>query len=684
MSTQILDALRRGDDAAALALARQAVAEQAEDAGVQHALALCLQRAGDTSAAIAAATQAVALAPTTAHFRTTLAALAVSTGALEQGREAASAAVGVDPNHLPGYTAMVHLALARADLAEAERCLKMAQRVNPEHSRTLVAQAQVQQFRGEADAALKSLTQAVQADPDNAMALAMLGLDYLTRGQDAFAEQALRKARSLLPGDKSLFWSLLESLRRQRRNEELLDELNACLAQTADDARALAWRARELGQAGQIDLMLADLESLVPGKLHDDATISWLAQLLADTAPPALCSDWFDRKLEIAPDSSPLWRARLAFTAPDELHAQLQRWEASAPDSAERLSYLAVMAESQGQFEQAEQLADAGLALSELLFDAQMVKLRAQIRRREPQLSERLGKLDSLFAGYPQARATLAGWRPLALDALGRFDEAVPAMLASPQRQQAPVPLPRPQSAAGTVAATGAGVLLWGAPGSRVERLVDALDHGLETPAGAAPRLLQDRVMGAGRGDGHDALRRVDGHPCSNAERQQAISNMGFPADAIDWLPHWDAATAASLRGAQLWAVLRDPRDQLLNWLAGGTRSGYQFPSPEAASEWLARVMEMLADAIGQGDDVVVLRTDALDVDGAPLAARLGELLSLAGPLPMAVAGPARRMIGGLAPDFPEGHWRNYRSSVLGAAFARLTPVAVRLGYSAD
>ncbi len=32
------------------------------------------------------------------------------------------------------------------------------------------------------------------------------------------------------------------------------------------------------------------------------------------------------------------------------------------------------------------------------------------------------------------------------------------------------------------------------------------------------------------------------------------------------------------------------------------------------------------------------------------------------------------------APRFPPGHWRNYRD-VMSAAFAKLTPIAVRLGY---
>jgi len=679
MPTQILDALRRGDTVAALTLARQSVVDAPERAELHHALALCLQRNGDGAAALEAAKQAIVLAPTIAHYHTTLAALAVDAGQLEQGRDAAAAAVSNNPNHLPGYAALVHLALARADLEDAERNLKLGQRVDAEHSRILVAQAQVHQFKGEADAALKVLTQAVLADPEDATAQATLGLTYLDRGQDAFAEQALRNAMALLPDRGALRWPLLASLRRQGKGDELLDELDALLTVSPDDAEALSWRAGLLGQVGQIDRMLADLDRLTHQRLHNGRSISWVMQLLAGSAPEALGRDWLERKLVKAPDSVPLWHARLAMAASqDERGDLLLRWESSAPGNAARLSWMAVTAESQGQVFEAEQLADACIALEEVSLDAHLVKLRAGIRRREPALAQHLARLDELFS-QAATRDALAEWRPLALDALGRFDEAARAMLDSPRRRQSPTPLPRPRPAADSGLPSGDGVVLWGAPGSRIERVVDGLAHAL------GPRLLQDRVLGGGRGDGHDALLRIGERQFSNDERQARIATMGAnPAEAIDWLPHWDAATAASLRGARLWAVLRDPRDQLLNWLACGTRVGYRFVSPDVAAEWMAQVMGMLADHSQSGaSEVSLLRTDGLDVDGETLATQLGELTGQGEALPFAVAGPSRRMIGGLPADFPEGHWRQYRSA-FGQAFDRLSAVALRLGYPAD
>jgi hypothetical protein len=46
-----------------------------------------------------------------------------------------------------------------------------------------------------------------------------------------------------------------------------------------------------------------------------------------------------------------------------------------------------------------------------------------------------------------------------------------------------------------------------------------------------------------------------------------------------------------------LVAVLRDPRDMLLNWMAWGSAAGFAFPSPAMAAAWLHRQLDQLLAA---------------------------------------------------------------------------------------
>ena len=66
----------------------------------------------------------------------------------------------------------------------------------------------------------------------------------------------------------------------------------------------------------------------------------------------------------------------------------------------------------------------------------------------------------------------------------------------------------------------------------------------------------------------------------------------------------------------------------------------------------------------------VLLRIDQIGNDPQAMAELLGRLFER--------TDAATAQLG--APRFPPGHWRNYRD-VMSAAFAKLTPIAVRLGY---
>lgn len=104
--------------------------------------------------------------------------------------------------------------------------------------------------------------------------------------------------------------------------------------------------------------------------------------------------------------------------------------------------------------------------------------------------------------------------------------------------------------------------------------------HAALIPVGRN-RLMIDRFRQPMRDDGFNPLRAAPDHAMAGtAARWRApLEAMGLePATLIDALPFWDGWTQATLHGTTLVAVLRDPRDLLLNWMAWGSAAGFAFP----------------------------------------------------------------------------------------------------------
>jgi hypothetical protein len=160
---------------------------------------------------------------------------------------------------------------------------------------------------------------------------------------------------------------------------------------------------------------------------------------------------------------------------------------------------------------------------------------------------------------------------------------------------------------------------------------------------------------------------------------------MGLePATLIDALPFWDGCTQATLHGTTLVAVLRDPRDLLLNWMAWGSAAGFAFPSPGIATAWLHRILSQLLDA-EDAHPMQVLRLDAdlLDRDPEAFAGQLVTAFKLDGMPDLSAALALSKAANGGPTDFPAGSWRQYREPMK-ALFAPLGELAVRMGYPAD
>ena len=671
MLANITEAMRRGDFATALKTARTLVAAEPGNATAQHLFGVCLRHAGDLAGARVALEKAIALAPDHSALHFSLASLDLAEGRAEAAEAGLKQSLQLDPNQLGAYVTLLHLAMARRDFDEAERNLRLAQRVNPNHPQVMVAEGQLAHVRGNPDLALRCFTAAVEADPRLHEAQLALGKAYLARETWPFAEQALANALSLDP-QRSLgtLRSLAQARHRQGNVDGTLQVLNEIVQRSPGDLEMRAVRAELMVGTGRGPQALPDLMALLAQKPDNVPTLSVAVQLLAGAGRLDEARDLSEAALAKSPAVDELWMIRLDLSGrlEEDAKAVLDRWHAANPESPAGLEMQANYFLARGDMAQAEAWADRALALRPLLLASGLVKIQAHLVK-DPE--QALAQAERMIAGTAPANTEilrdLNGWAGLALDALGRYDQAAQRwrhVITHDIRQMPPPKLsPAPADVEGEIE----GTLVWAPVGVRAEAALMAI-------AGAiGPRLRLDRLSAPEPGDGFGLMRWPPGTPeAGTAARWNAatLEKGQTPAEVVDFVPHLDGYTLAALRGARVLALLTDPRDALLNWMVYGSVQQYAVsPDPAVATEWLASSLEALADHRDAHPGHVVLAR--LDGDAAQAAEAIETLLSLSAPLPS---------IKGNAPQFPSGHWRKYAGEFT-AEFARLAPVAVRLGY---
>jgi len=683
MQESIHQALRSGAFDQALALAREWADAAPDSAPAQRALAVVLAQAGDAAAALVAMDAAIALAPEDAGLQFERAALLARSGQPEAARLALDETLGLDPNHLPAYLAQAQLALLRGDLDAAARLARTAARIDPDHPRLAAVEALLALRQGDAARALALASAASERLPDDPQLLSALGFAYLARGHWAFAEQAFRRVAGLLPDARALQPLLARVAAAQGRNDEAFELVAPLLEQAGTDTPALHRVAGLYAlQAGRAEAALAHLRRALPAYPDDRAVLQglmalWQARGDRDDAVATL-----EAALAARADAGALWAARLALEAPGTADGErvLERWLAAMPDHAPALQTALFARDRAGDAEGAERIARRLLALRPDDVAGGRFLAEAQLAR-DPDAA--LAQARALVAAQAAEddRTALRSWLGRLLDRAGRPAEALAEWQAlHDDYRDRRVPLPPPAGAAGpwpalATPAPGAPrpLLVWGAPGSGVERVVDAL-------AAAGGPVLRDRFTPAPPDDplqspgAAPALRDGRLDPAALvAQWRAALPARGIgDGNAVDWLPWWDNALLLALRPhlpeGRLLAVVRDPRDMLLDWLASG--APFALETPAVAAEWLAGVLEQLAD-IREQDlyPLALLRLDAV-LDSPPqLAAAIGQALGIA--LPPPPASPRA---------LPPGRWRAY-AAVLAGPFARLQPVAARLGY---
>jgi hypothetical protein len=377
-----------------------------------------------------------------------------------------------------------------------------------------------------------------------------------------------------------------------------------------------------------------------------------------------------------------LWQLKLNLESAfgGDSAAIIADWHVQVPDSALAHESLAVHREQIGDLAGAAQAAERALALNDALTMAQFVKLRQEVRDTPEAALQRLAQLQER-AQAAAAKRMVSAWTGLAHDRLGNYAAAGKSFLAMaeiPDRDRGPAAF---TATRGEPDADTAGRVLWAPPGVRIDRVFMALQPVL------GERLLLDRHQpGPAREDGFGFETAVTASAGSALSWKVGIQANGLsPEDVVDWLPHWDAGTAAALDGTVLTAIVIDPRDALLNWMVFGCEQSYVFhPKILLSAQWLAAAYQAVLDSRAHNPQSVhLLAIDALDTDAAATAESLKQGLALDAVPDAAMLAHAPMALGGLPRQFPSGHWRHYRDS-FGAAFDLLTPVAVTMGYPRD
>ena len=701
MLQDVIDALRRNaPDVLSLARAEAAAAPDSADA--HHLLGMAQREAGDHAAARASFDRAIELAPDESLYHFSRALLAYAEGDVEAANRASAHALALDPNQLGAYLLRIQLAITNNDLVESERQLRLAERVDPEHPRLLFAAGQIELAKGEGERAIESLNAAAAALPNDVQVLTTLALAYQQHGHAAFAEQTVRKALALQPQSAGLRRTLIESLVNQDRIDDAINEVAIYKQQQPLDPTGHVIDGDLQLRAGNPTGALAGFRAALAQAPRNLFALMGVQHALETLGDRELARTVWEDILQRDAGFDPVWASRLTVTdAADDYTDVLRRWRVAMPDSAAAILNQARQDEVDGRDAEAEAGYAAVLERAPQQFDALFGKAAYELRR-DPAAG--IAYLDVVIAQAPppQAKPALA-WRGQAHDGLQQTHAAVAdwqqahaGLGVLPLAQPLPVDALRALAAAApAAAATGDNpvVMLWGPPGSGSERLAAALRRSPSRPLlQATPELLprtlefpDELITRALDADALPALARdVAAEYARSIEPYLRQGNQGV----FDWITWWDARVVPlllhGLPGTRLIAVLRDPRDLLLNWLAFGAPAGPVFADPLDSAAWLANQLDHLLfarDALQL--PVLVVDMDRFDEDAAAAMhgiATFADLPTAPDPQPALQrrTGPGR-----MPALLPAGRWRAYRGE-LDAAFALLTPLAERLGYSRD
>ena len=686
MQDNIIEALRRNAAEDAVALARQWVQDEPAQPQAWRWLSLSLQQQGHNEEAASSLSKALELAPDDANLHLQQAGLLLAQRQLDAANEALGKTTALNPNEFSAYVMQAHLALSRNDADEAERLCKLAERVEPDNAELVPIQGMLALHRGDVDRALSLLSAASDQRADDPRLLYALGFAYLGKDMLAFAEQAFRRVIELNPEARALRGLVIQLALQQGNAEAAAQMMRQSLERPEGKTPGMRRLAAELElRSGQPQAALELLRPLLEELTGDRATLQMALMAWERLGRDEEARTTLDGLLATQSQSHDLWLARLAIAqvgGPEAVEVA-ERWLQAMPEHLPALETRMRVHDMNEEKDAAEALARRIVALEPGRVSGEQRIVKALLDRDPPAAVAHVQAL--VDNAEPAARIGLNAWLGAVQDGAGDCAGAVATWLAAHQEVAGKrLPLP-PQAKApsswpelGTVApeTNVRPMFIFGAPGSGVERVVATL-------ANASPVLRADRYGATPPDDAlqnYNTLARLASGELS-AEQMVAGWREQLPArgiadgNVIDWLLWWDNALLWALRPqlpeGRLLAVVRDPRDMLIEWLSLGAPAPFALSSVKDAAQWLARALDQLATLHEQElYPHLIVRID--DVVNNPPG--MAELMSHA----FSVRIEPVRSLG--ATTVEAGHWRRY-TDALSSAFALLTPVAVRLGY---
>lgn len=690
MQDQIIQALRRNAADDAVALAREWIAAEGESARTLRWLALSLQQQGQAEEALSALRQAIALAPEDADLHLLQAGLLLALRETSAAGAALSRTTALDPNQFEAYVMQAHLAIARADIDEADRLSRLAARVKPEHPQVLTLDGIVALRRGDADRALALLSRAAEQMPDNPQVLFALGFAYLAKEHFAFAERAFARVIEMQPPGTQLRAFMAQLAFRQGHVGDAIDAIHGVLALPDGDTPVMRRLAGEYHlRAGQPAEAVAHLRRALEAGAPERAILQPLLVAWQQLGAADEARDVLDTVLTQQPRAHDAWVARLALAPADseESLEVAERWVEAMPEFLPALEALMRVHDLQGHADEAEMVARQIVAIEPGRLSGEQRIVEALLERDPPAA---IACVESLMEGmHERDRTVMRPWLAQVQDRAGDRAGALATWLAF-HAEQAQHRLPLPPHAAGLPAqwpalgevpaeVTARPLFLWGAPGSHVERVAQVM-------AAASPVLRRDRYGQPAPADALQSYRTVQNLSKGKTSAADVVHSFkaALPArgiqdgNVIDWLLWWDNSLLLALRPhlpeGRLAIVLRDPRDMLLDWLAFGAPMPLAVGSAAEAARWLVESLTQVATLHEQAlYPHKLLRLDGIEDNPQAVAQLLQQAFGVAFPVVPSLG----------APRMASGRWRDYRD-LLGEEIALLTPVAVRLGYTAD
>ncbi|MCE1187202.1 MAG: tetratricopeptide repeat protein, partial [Rhodocyclales bacterium] len=238
--------LSKGDSAAALAKAQEAVRLEANSAAAWLALSYAQQAAHQLPEARRSAEQATRLSEAHPAAWARRAELELGQGLTREGGESARKALELSPRMADARALAAFAQLAQGRTSEAEAGFKEAIELNPAAPLGHFGLGLAQMRQGQLAEGRRSLEVAALLDPDNAELRSYLGRAYMEENNDKQAQAQLDLARRLDPASPTPWY--FDAFRKQLAHQPLAAVLDAEKALALNDNRAVLRSTEVLSQ----------------------------------------------------------------------------------------------------------------------------------------------------------------------------------------------------------------------------------------------------------------------------------------------------------------------------------------------------------------------------------------------------------------------------------------------------